>query len=123
MKSALNSAQSYEARFQFFLLNFFLLQIKVKKKQYFWKKNSVGRSSIIRIIRRKFKIWLHNFVRTLMQIPNLSFFVLALIVFDFYSIEISKVNNQKNLKILIFSKTIPKFKKISRTNFFFFFFF
>ena len=47
-------------------------------------------------------------------------FVLALIVFDFYSIGISKINNQKNINILIFSKTIPKIKKFSRTKNYFF---
>ena len=76
LKSALNSAQSYEARFSIFLTKIFLLQVKVKKKSVFWKKYfSVGRSSNIRIIRRKLKIWLHNFVQNSMQIQNMSLFL------------------------------------------------
>ena len=38
-------------------------------------------------------------------------FLLALIVFDFYSFE-----KKKNRKFLIFSKTIPKYKQFSRTK-------
>ena len=80
---------------------FYFFAGQIKKISFFGKPSfSVGRTSIMRIIRRKLKIWLHNVVRNSMQIPNVSLLlfyviVLALIVFDFHSFEISKINNQK----------------------------
>ena len=48
--------------FNFLSQKIFNCRSKFKKISIFEKKNSVGRSSIIRIIRRKFKIWLFNLV-------------------------------------------------------------
>ena len=95
--------------FQFFEPIFFLFQVKVfLEKKYI----SVGRSLIIRKIRRKLEF---GFI---IRLQNLSLivFVLSLIVFDFYSFEISKINNQINLKILIYSKTISKINELSGTK-------
>ena len=75
--SALNSAQSYEARFSIFCPQIFFIAGQIKKKiSIFGKKYfSVGRSLTMRTIRLKLEIWLYNFVRNSMQIPNLSLFL------------------------------------------------
>ena len=108
--------------FQFFQPKFFLLQVKVKKISIFGKKYfSVGRYSIIRIIKRKLKFGFITLCVIQCRFQNCPcFFFLASIVFDFYSFEISKINNQKNIKILIFSKSIPKIKKFHEQKVFFF---
>ena len=111
--------------FQFFQPNFFYCRSKLKKNQYFWKIYFCW--EIFDHKNNKTKIehlasWLCAEFHA--NSKSVFVFVLALIVFDFYSFEISKINTQKNIKILFFFlKTIPKIQKFSRTkcNFFFYF--
>ena len=109
--------------FQFFEPNFFYRRLNLKN-QYFWKKMFIC-WKIFDHENHKAKI--KNLASLLCAEFNadsksvLFFFVLALIVFDFYSFEISKINNQKNIKILIFFKTYSENQKILGNKKYFFF--
>ena len=78
----------------------FLLQVKGPKKHIFENTERIK----IEKIRRKLKIALCNFVWNLTQISKLSFFLLALLVFDFYSFENKKKNTQKKIERSKFSR-------------------
>ena len=54
--------------------------------------------------KNKSKIGIRSFVRNLMQIPKLSLFFLALIVFDFYSFEGSKTHFTGKANVYIYMR-------------------
>ena len=123
MQSALNSAQSYTNRFSHFRYKIFLLQVKGQKNQYLGNNcSTVWKSSIIRKIWQKWKICLCNFVQNYIQILKLHFFVLPLIVFNFYSFWYIKRKTSKNMKIVIFTKNILTIKICSWTKCILFFY-
>ena len=109
--------------FQFFEPKFFycrseLKKIRIKKKKYFcWeifdhKNNKTKIENMASYFCAEFHA----------DSKSVFVFVLALIVFDFYSFEISKskINNQKNIKILCFQKLFRKSKKFQEQNVIFF---
>ena len=108
--------------FQFLEPIFFYCRSKSKNKYFGKKYFSVGRSSITRILGRNLKkMASYSCAELNVDSKFVLVFVLALMVFDFYSFEISKIDNPKNTKILIFSKKLfRKSKNFHNKKFFFF---